>query len=81
MIALFATNPSGHNLAYLDTVNAEALRVSCGETDLKDCEIKLLPLRKPSRTRPVTPSPASLALHAQSLQATLPAADLLGPLL
>ena len=31
-------------LAYLDGLNAEALRTSCGEEDLKEIEGKLLPL-------------------------------------
>jgi hypothetical protein len=36
--------PLGDNLTYLNGVNTEAIRVSCGEEDLKTIEEKLLPL-------------------------------------
>ena len=39
-----ASEALADNLAYLDGLNAEALRASCGEDDLKTIEGKLLPL-------------------------------------
>lgn len=39
-----AKGPVADNLAYLDRINAEALRASCGEEDLNAFEGKLLPL-------------------------------------
>lgn len=36
--------PLADNLTHLDHINAEALRTSCGEKDLKEIEAKLVPL-------------------------------------
>lgn len=39
-----AKGPLADNLAYLDGINTEAIRVSCGEKDLRGLEGKVLPL-------------------------------------
>jgi energy-coupling factor transporter ATP-binding protein EcfA2 len=63
--------PLAGNFAHLDELNAEALRVSCGEEDLKGIEGKLLPLidAAESASKAVPPNVQQFSTDTQTIEA------------
>jgi hypothetical protein len=66
-----AKGPLAHNFVHLDGINAEALRVSCSEEDLKAFEGKLLPLigAAASASKEAPPDAQELSTDTQMVEA------------